>query len=127
MVRRGKVKKNFPIFAFSSRFFLFFPIFPEFFPIFPDFFMIFPDFWQFCRCQGWHSAPLATQLATPLIRVKSLFKPIVSFGGKKEKKKKKATGCCTFPKHFLEIPISEGNLQLSENSLSRKGNFVCGR
>ena len=48
---------------FSSFFSLFFPIFPLFSRFFPDF----PDFWQIFRCQGWHSAPLAPILATPMI------------------------------------------------------------
>ena len=53
-------------FAFSSRFFLFFPISPYIF-------FLFPDFWQIFRCQGWHSAPLATPVATPLyMRPRSL-------------------------------------------------------
>ena len=67
--QEGQSEKNFLIFAFCSRFFLFFfPIFPEFFLIF---FLIFPDFWQFFWCQGWHSSPppLATQVATPLFSV----------------------------------------------------------
>ena len=41
-------ERTFPIFAFSSWFSFFFP----------DFFPLFLDFWKFCRCQGWHSAPL---------------------------------------------------------------------
>ena len=63
MCQEGQSERNFPIFAFSSRFVLFFPIFPWFFP---DFFLLFPDFGQIFRCQGWHSAPLATPVATPL-------------------------------------------------------------
>ena len=50
--QEGQSETTFPIFAFSSRFFLFFP---EFFPSFPN-------FWQVFRCQGWHSAsPLPPQ------------------------------------------------------------------
>ena len=49
--QEGQSERNFPIFAFSSRFFLFFPDFPR---------ALFPDFWQIFRCQGWYSAPLAT-------------------------------------------------------------------
>ena len=45
-----------------SRFLPFLPEFSSFFPIFPDF----PDFWQFFCCQRWHSAPIATPVATPL-------------------------------------------------------------
>ena len=45
--QEGQSERTFPIFAFSSRFFLFFP----------DFFPLFPDFWQIFHCQGWHSAP----------------------------------------------------------------------
>ena len=62
--QEGQSERNFPSFAFSFRFFLFFPYFPW---IFPDFFLIFPDFWQYFCCQGWHSAPLATPVATPLV------------------------------------------------------------
>ena len=58
-VRRGKVKE-------PSRFLPFLPDFSSFSPIFPDFFPLFPGFWQIFRCQGWHSAPLATPVATPL-------------------------------------------------------------
>ena len=66
--QEGQSERTFPIFASSSRFF---PFFPRFYPLFPD-------FWQIFRCQGWHSAPLAPQVATPLIRrylqkCKSLF------------------------------------------------------
>ena len=57
--QEGQSERNFPIFAFL-------PDFSSFFPIFPDFFLIFPDFWHFFCCQGWHSAPLATPVATPL-------------------------------------------------------------
>ena len=48
-VRRGQSKRKFPIFAFSSRFFLFFPNFP----LFSWFSPLFPDFWQFCPCSHW--------------------------------------------------------------------------
>ena len=37
-----------------------------FFPIFPDFPPLFPYLGQNFRCQGWHSAPLPPQGATPL-------------------------------------------------------------
>ena len=63
--QEGQSERNFPIFAFSSRFFLFFPNFSWFFPDFswfsPRFFPDFHDFWQFFPCQGWHSAPLPPQ------------------------------------------------------------------
>ena len=39
--QEGQSERTFPIFALSSRFFLFFPNFPH----------LFPDFWQFFRCQ----------------------------------------------------------------------------
>ena len=39
---------------------------PSRFLPFPDFFPLFPDFWQLFCCQGWHSAPLATPVATSL-------------------------------------------------------------
>ena len=42
------------------------PFLPRFFLFFSRFLLIFPDFWQIFRCQGWHSAPLATLVATPL-------------------------------------------------------------
>ena len=51
--QEGQSERTFPIFAFSSWIFLFFPNF-------------FPDFWQIFHCQWWHSAPLATPVATPL-------------------------------------------------------------
>ena len=54
--QEGQSERNFPIFAFSSWFFLFFP----------DFSWFFPSFWQIFHCQRWHSAPLATPMATPL-------------------------------------------------------------
>ena len=43
------------------------------FMISPRFFLIFPSFSRFLaffRCQGWHSAPLATPVARPLQRLK---------------------------------------------------------
>ena len=46
--QKRQSERNFPIFAFSSRFVLPFPIFSWFSPIFGNF---------FC-CQGWHSAAL---------------------------------------------------------------------
>jgi len=49
--QEGQSKRTFPIFAFSSRFFLFFP---DFSPLFPKF----PDFFAFFCCQRGHSAPL---------------------------------------------------------------------
>ena len=52
--QEGQSERTFPIFAFSCRFFLFFPIIPDFPPLFPD-------FWHFFHCQGWHSAPLTPQ------------------------------------------------------------------
>ena len=52
--QEGQSERNFPIFAFSSRFILFFLIF---FLIFPRFFPLFSDLGQIFRCQGWHSAP----------------------------------------------------------------------
>ena len=57
--QEGQSDKTFPIFAFSSSFLLFFPNFSWFPPLFPD-------FWQLFCCQGWHSAPLAPPVATPL-------------------------------------------------------------
>ena len=50
--QEGQSERTFPIFAFSSRFFLSFPIFPV-----DCFRLLFPDFWQIFRCQGWYSAP----------------------------------------------------------------------
>ena len=44
--QEGQSERTFPIFAFSSWFFLFFP----------------PRFLAFFRCQGWHPAPVATPL-----------------------------------------------------------------
>ena len=44
----GQGERTFPIFAFSSRFFL----------LFPDLFPLFPNFWQIFCCRGWHSASL---------------------------------------------------------------------
>ena len=58
--QEGQSERTFPIFAFSSRLFLFFPNFPDFSPPFHD-------FWQFFCCQGWHSAPHAPPMATLLI------------------------------------------------------------
>ena len=56
--QEGQSERNFPIFAFSSRFFLIF---------FPDFSWFFPSFWHFFFCcQGWHSAP-RHPVATPLL------------------------------------------------------------
>ena len=56
--QEGQSERNFPIFAFSSRFFLFFPIFPDFFPIFPDFS---PDFWQIFAARSGTLPPLPPQ------------------------------------------------------------------
>ena len=56
--QEGQSERTFPIFAFSSRFVLFFHDFSWFPPLFPDFFF---------RCQGWHSAPLTSPVATPLL------------------------------------------------------------
>ena len=50
--QEGQSERNFPIFAFSSRFFLFFPIFPDFSWIFPDFFPIFSDFFPIFQIPG---------------------------------------------------------------------------
>ena len=52
--QEGQSERTFPIFAFSSRFFLFFP----------DFFPLFPNFWQIFLCQGWSSAPVPPGYAT---------------------------------------------------------------
>ena len=49
--QEGQSERTFPIFAFSSRFFLFFPGFSWFFP----------DFWQIFRCQGGTLPPLPPQ------------------------------------------------------------------
>ena len=54
--QEGQSERNFPIFAFSSRFFLFFP----------DFFPPFPNFWQIFAVRGGTLPPLATPVAMPL-------------------------------------------------------------
>ena len=77
--QEGQSERTFPIFAFSSQFFLFFLISPYFFPLFHDFFPLFPDFvplipdvftlpnfWQNFRCQGVNSAPLTPLVTMPL-------------------------------------------------------------
>ena len=73
LCQEGQSKRTFLIFAFPSRFFLFFPIFslssrnvpdfsqflplfPSFSPLFPDFFPLFPIFGIVFRCQGGHAA-----------------------------------------------------------------------
>ena len=58
--QEGQNERTFPIFAFSSAFFLFILIFSWFFPSFSRFLTFF-----FC-CQGGYSAPLAPLLAMPL-------------------------------------------------------------
>ena len=62
----GQSERNFPIFAFSSRFFLFFP---DFSPIFPDFSPIFGKFSLSgvalcppCHPSGYATAPRSTPL-----------------------------------------------------------------
>ena len=68
--QEGQSERNFPDFCF------FFPVFSLFSWIFPDFSWFFPDFsrfWHFFCCQGWHSAPLATPVATPLLEGSCLF------------------------------------------------------
>ena len=55
--QEGQSERTFPIFAFSSRFFLFFPSFP----------LLFPDFWHFFWLSGVALCPLAPPpVATPL-------------------------------------------------------------
>ena len=53
--QEGQSERNFPIFAFSSRFFWFFPDF------FPGFSWFFPDFWQIFAVRGGTLPPLPPQ------------------------------------------------------------------
>ena len=48
----GKMKDFFKIFAFPSRFFLFFPISPDFYPLFPSFSFFFPIFGKIFAVRG---------------------------------------------------------------------------
>ena len=62
LCQEGQSERTFLSFAFSSRFFFFFPIFPSFpdlFPLIPDFFLLFPDFCKFFVI-FYSAPPLAT-------------------------------------------------------------------
>ena len=73
--QEGQSERNFPIFDFSSRFFLFFVIFPEFF-------LIFPDFWHFFAVRGGTLPPLPPQWLRHCGDVgpwRPLFTPLLQF------------------------------------------------
>ena len=55
--QEGQSERIFPMFAFSCRFFLFFP----------DFFPLFPDFWHFFAVRG-DTLPPVPPVATPLVK-----------------------------------------------------------
>ena len=59
--QEGQSARTFPIIAFSSRFFFFFPDFCLFFPIFPDFSLFFPIFGNFFAVRGGTLPPLSPQ------------------------------------------------------------------
>ena len=71
--QEGQSERTFPIFAFSSWFFLFFSDFAWFFPLSHP--LIFGIFF-FC-CQVWHSAPLAPQWLLGVLPLNPLLPAVI--------------------------------------------------